>query len=285
MGAATISGPQGSFPVSIDGKYTLLENRDNVRNFLMEGTFVNKELRSVTMQFGGKGDFQGSDVYHYDKITYTNDNRLIVNGVEVTGDMTTPLGTKISKNGDQVVITTPDGDTMKMYQSFCEPPTINIEGDLSKERDQGSMRGLVGTFDDSIPDGTPPLGTGKFTPGSGSSGDAGWDAFWSSWNARENAKRDADKKEEEAARDAEVKKVADLTDKIGDASLEAAGKASTMAPPEVDPTTGEVKPPTIKAAVVPSTSSGSSPGASGSSGGGAPGGGTAGGGGGVTNVL
>ncbi|MEB3203707.1 MAG: hypothetical protein VKP57_03315 [Candidatus Sericytochromatia bacterium] len=254
MGAATINGPQGSFPVSIDGKYTLLENRDNVRNFLMEGTFVNKELRSVTMQFGGKGDFQGSDVYHYDKITYTNDNRLIVNGVEVTGDMTTPLGTKISKNGDQVVITTPDGDTMKMYQSFCQPPTINIEGDLSKDRPQGAMRGLVGTFDDSIPDGTPPLGTGMFTPGSGGgAGDPGWDAFWSSWNVRENAKRQEDKKADEAARDADVKKVADLTDKIGDASIEAGRKASTMAPPEVDPTTGEVKPPTVKAAVVPST--------------------------------
>jgi|GEM_PF-1721560 len=254
VGAATISGPQGSFPVSIDGKYTLLENRDNVRNFLMEGTFVNKELRSVTMQFGGKGDFQGSDVYHYDKINYTNDNRLFVNGVEVTGDMTTPLGTKISKNGDQVVITTPDGDTMKMYQSFCEPPTINIEGDLSKDRPQGAMRGLVGTFDDSIPDGTPPLGTGLFTPGSGGgAGDPGWDTFWSSWNARENAKRQEDKQADEAARDADVKKVADLTDKIGDASLEAGRKASTMAPPEVDPTTGEVKPPTIKAAVVPST--------------------------------
>lgn len=202
VGAATINGPQGTFKAREDGTYNLLESRWSSNNLSIQGDFANHELRNVKMTVGGGLGQPG------DQIEFTNDGKLLVNGQEVKGDITTANGTKISKNGDSVVVKTPDGDSFKMYTTYCHPPAINIEGEISPQRAQGDVSGLVGTFDDSIPAGQFPEGMGGTR-----SGDPNSKEFWASWALKQVAKsNDGDEKrrqENAAAAEKSVQKGAE----------------------------------------------------------------------------
>ncbi|MBM3269083.1 MAG: hypothetical protein FJZ01_15700 [Candidatus Sericytochromatia bacterium] len=194
VGSATVNGPQGSFKVKENGTFNLLESRWSSNNLHVEGTFDNNELRNVKMTVGGGLGQPG------DMIEFRNDGKLLLNGQEVNGEVTTANGTKISKNGDQVVIKTPDGDSFKMYISFCQPPAINMEGEIAPNRAQGDVAGLVGTFDDSIPEGQFPEGLGGTR-----NGDPSTKAFWASWAVKQlsEASDEDDKRRKEAAAAAE----------------------------------------------------------------------------------
>lgn len=234
VGAATINGPQGTFKATEDGTYNLLESRWSSNNLSVQGTFENHELRNVKMTVGG-GLGQPGDV-----IEFTNDGKCFVNGKEVTGEITTANGTKISKNGDQVVIKTPDGDSFKMYTTFCHPPAINIEGEISPERAQGDVAGLVGTFDDSIPEGQFPEGMGGTR-----TGDPNTKEYWASWAMKQVAKAgDEDEKrrqeahaaaERSAQKGAEQKaaaaKAGETTTRAGEAPKPGTGPGTSAAAP------------------------------------------------------
>lgn len=189
VGATTISGPQGSFKARGDGTYNLLQSKWSSSNLSMQGTFQGNELRNVKLTVGG-GEGQPGD-----QIEFTNDGKVFVNGEEVKGEITTANGTKISKNGDSVVIKTPDGDSFKMSTTACRPPAINVEGEISPQRAQGDVSGLVGTFDDSIPG-------GQFADGPGGTrgGDPGTPEYWASWALKQVSKaNDEDEKRRQEA--------------------------------------------------------------------------------------
>ncbi len=222
VGSATVNGPQGSFKVQEDGTFNLLESRWSSANLHVEGTFENHELRNVKMTVGGALGTPG------DMIEFRNDGKLLLNGQEVTGDVTTANGTKISKNGDQVVIKTPDGDSFSMYISFCQPPAINMEGEIAPNRAQGDVAGLVGTFDDSIPEGQFPEGLGG-TRG----GDPNSKAFWASWAVKqlEESSKEDEKRRQEAAAAAEKS-----AQKGADAEAQDAKAGEAKAGDPADPT-------------------------------------------------
>ena len=228
VGAATINGPQGSFKARENGTYNLLESRGSTNNLSIQGTFDNNELRNVKMTVGGGLGQPG------DQIEFTNGGKVIVNGQEVNGEFTTANGTKISKNGDQVVIKTPDGDSFKMYTTFCHPPAINMEGEIAPNRVQGEVSGLVGTFDDSIPEGQFPEGLGGTR-----NGDPNSKAYWASWALKQAQKssEEAEKRRKEAAAAAEQS-----AQRSTDTKKTAPGPAD--AAPKTDPGTGETKPAT-----------------------------------------
>lgn len=226
VGAATINGPQGEFKATQDGTYNLLESRGSTNNLQVTGTFDNKELRNVKMTLGGGMGTPG------DMIEFSSDGTLTVNGKVVTGEFTTPLGVKISQNGDQVVIKTPDGDSFKMYTTDCVPRAINMEGEISPQRAQGEVSGLVGTFDDEIPPGTFPEGMGG-----NRNGDANSKAFWDSWAMKLVAKTG----EDDAKRLAEAHAAGEAAATKG-AEAKAAGEkgpaTTTTEGPDGKPTTG-----------------------------------------------
>jgi hypothetical protein len=229
VGAATVNGPQGAFKVRENGTFSLLESRGSTNNLSVQGTFDNHELRNVKMTVGGGLGTPG------DQIEFRNDGKVIVNGEEVNGEITTANGTKISKNGDQVVIKTPDGDSFKMYLSFCQPPAINMEGEIAPNRVQGEVAGLVGTFDDSIPEGQFPEGLGGTREG-----DPNTARFWASWALKNIQKSQEEEEKRRQAAKAEAEKAAQKS-ADGKKAAEAPGEAPK--PGEAAPGTGEAPKP------------------------------------------
>ena len=235
VGAATVNGPQGSFKAKEDGTYNLLESRWSGNNLSVQGTFDNHELRNVQMTVGGGLGQPG------DKIEFRNDGTILVNGQECKGEMITANGTKISRNGESVVIKTPDGDSFKMYLTDCVPKAINMEGEVSPQRAQGDVSGLVGTFADSIPEGQFPEGLGGVRNGDPNSG-----AFWASWAAKQTAKvgdeDDKRRKESAAAAEQSAQKGANTKAAAAKAGEKTPGKTLDGAKTGEAPQPGDPKP-------------------------------------------
>lgn len=186
VGHATINGPQGTFKVARDGYFSLMYNQENPDDLSVNGQFDNNELHEVDMTLGGGGGAQP------DQISYKSDGTLTVNGKPCTSNTVTANGTKITFNGGKVNITSPDGDTFSMYQTKCNPPAINIEGQVASNRPQGEVAGLVGTFDDSIPEGTHNMFNGTQTQLTNAT-------YWMSWamdQVTKDAKSEAERRKE-----------------------------------------------------------------------------------------
>ncbi|MBM3273849.1 MAG: hypothetical protein FJZ00_01755, partial [Candidatus Sericytochromatia bacterium] len=124
--------------------------------------------------------------------------------------------------------------SFKMYTTFCHPPAINMEGEIAPNRVQGEVSGLVGTFDDSIPEGQFPEGLGGTR-----NGDPNSKAYWASWALKQAQKssEEAEKRRKEAAAAAEQS-----AQRSTDTKKTAPGPAD--AAPKTDPGTGETKPAT-----------------------------------------
>jgi hypothetical protein len=140
-----VNGPKGSIkvPTSMaNGTTELMRDQQNPKDLKVTGDFTDGELQKVDITCS-----LNKDTGKCDQISYDKNGTLMVNGKAATPPMTTENGTKITSDGNRVIIDTKVGDHFELDKTTC--PALNIEGDVSPNRGQGNVHSdLFGDFDD-----------------------------------------------------------------------------------------------------------------------------------------